>query len=161
MAKLRLILPEVDAVAATVGGLVDKPAICEPSRFTVKRNDPLFVATYIDDNDILRYIGLFDINVAAYSACGLMLMPKGKADEAIKAGQLDEVLHEAFHEIANVCAALFNLPRAPHVRLHKVYSRPPKIPGKVLVKVRDARARRQCGINIEGYGKGKIAWLVV
>jgi len=161
MAKLRLILPEVSAVAETVGGLVDKPATCEPGRFTVKRDDPLFVATYIDDDDVLRYLGLFDIKLAAYSACGLMLMPKGPADEAIALGQLDEVLHEAFHEIANVCAALFNLPRAPHVRLDKVYSRPPKIPGRVLVKVRDARARRQCVMNIEGYGEGKIAWLVV
>ena len=161
MAKLRLILPEVDAVATYIGGLVDKTATCEPGRFVVKRDDPLFVATYIDDNDILRYLGLFDIQLAAYSASGLMLMPKNKADQAIAMGQLDEVLHEAFHEIANVCAALFNLPRAPHVRLDKVYSRPPKIPGSVLVKVRDARARRQCEVDIEGYGKGKIAWLVV
>jgi hypothetical protein len=161
MAKLRLILPEVDAVATTVGSLVDKAATCEPGRFTVGRKDALFVAIYVDDHNLVRYLGLFDIRTAAYTASALMLMPKNRADEAIEQGELDEVLSECFHEVANVCAVLFNLPRAPHVRLDKVYSRPPKIPGAVLVKVRDARARRQCEIDIAGYGKGKLAWLVI
>lgn len=115
------------------------------------------VGLYVDAELKSRALIAFDIALAAYSGAALGLVPPAGAQDAVAAGSLPETLVENCGEVLNIMASLFNLPKAPHLKLYKLFG-----PGEQLrpdvreLAVRTA-PREDISIEIGRYGAGRMS----
>ncbi len=80
------------------------------------------VGLYVDAELRSRAVVVFDLALAAYSGAALGLVPPAGAQDAVAAGALPENLVENCLEVLNIMASLFNLPKAPHLKLYATFS---------------------------------------
>ncbi len=67
-----------------------------------------------------------------------------------------------FYEVANVSAALFNLPGLAHVRLiGKLFARPPELPAVIRKAMRKAAGVLHLEVDVAKYGRGRLSLLVL
>ena len=66
------------------------------------------------------------------------------------------MLVEALHEVVNVLSALFNVPGAPHSKLHRLYAPGEDLPGDVAGMLANFN-RLDLAIQVPGYGKGAVS----
>ena len=81
-------------------------------------------------------------------------MPKGRAEDAISSGSVDQDLYENYFEIMNVLTRVVNDAGGDHVRL---------VPGSSVdpEAIPAASSGRSCTIGVDGYGEGKLSfWLL-
>ncbi len=126
-----------------------------PSRWT-----PAAVAVYVDDKVRTATVGVFDVRLAAYSGGALGLVPAEVAKESVENNQLSPLLAENVYEVANIAAALFNVPDAPHLKLHKLYSPGELPPVDVSAMLRSVGRRLDVSVTIPGYGRGHLSFVV-
>ncbi|MFC6852429.1 hypothetical protein [Aquipuribacter hungaricus] len=108
-----------------------------------------------------RAVIAFDLPLAAYSGAALGLVPAAAAQDAIEAGELPASLNENCYEVLNIMASLFNLPKAPHLKLYATFSgSEPLRPDVRELAVRTA-PRDDISIEIARYGAGRMSVVVV
>ena len=90
----------------------------------------------------------------AADGAALAMIPKPVAEESITAGELEEGLHENFHEVANIATALVNGPSVPHLKIRELVT---GIPDEVRDLMLRAAGRRTYEVLIPDYGEGKLA----
>ena len=119
------------------------------------------VGLYVDAHLNSRALIAFDLPLAAYSGAALGLVPPAGAQDAVEAGTLPETLVENCTEVLNIMASLFNLPRAPHLKLYATFSgTEPLRPDVRELAVRTA-PREDLSIEIARYGAGRMSVVVV
>ncbi len=116
------------------------------------------VAEYITDDDTLSALFLCDLPLAAATAAALPMLPPDVAKDAVKDGELGDVLAENLHEVLNVAATLWNRPDQPHLRL-RALNPLASAPADVQDLVGGPAERTHLAIDIKGYGGG-LATLV-
>ncbi len=118
------------------------------------------VGLYVDAQLASRAVIAFDLALAAYSGAALGLVPPGAAQDAVAAGELPTTLLENCTEVLNIMASLFNLPKAPHLKLYATFSG-----ADVRADVRDLAVRTSprddISIEIARYGTGRMSVVVV
>ena len=119
------------------------------------------VGLYVDAELQSRAVIAFDLPFAAYSGAALGLVPPGGAQDAVEAGELPEALVENCSEVLNIMASLFNLPKAPHLRLYATFSGPEPLRPDVRGFAVRAAPRDDIGIEIARYGAGRMSVVVV
>lgn len=143
-----------DLLAALLGRpvevAVDVPLVPAP-------DEPHVLTVYLDDRHRLAAVGVLDLALAAYAGAALGLVPAPVARELVDAGQLRGDLAENVAEVANVLGALFNLPGAPHLRLHQVFVPGELPPADVSVLARTVGRRVDLAVTLAGYGAGRLA----
>ncbi|HET9419748.1 MAG TPA: hypothetical protein VFO49_01340, partial [Nocardioides sp.] len=80
--------------------------------------EPITIATYVDDSLTVRATVACDLTLSAAVGCALALLPPTGVAAVVEANTLDNALAENVYEVLNVLAATFNVPDAPHIRLH-------------------------------------------
>jgi hypothetical protein len=139
-------------------GLLGKPVTVNPSGpVTPTPDKPVSVAVYVDPGMAINALCVMDLAASAYTAGALALLPPGGCQDAVEEdGELSGMMVEALHEVVNVLSALFNVPGAPHSKLHKLYA-----PGEDLpVDVESLLAnfnRLDLSVELPGYGKGGLS----
>ena len=151
-------LPAAKDVRDMLTGLVGKPVAVNPGApVTPTPDKPVSVAVYVDPNMAINAICVMDLGASAYTGAALALLPPGGAQDAVEEdGELSALLVEALHEVVNVLSALFNVPGAPHSKLHKLYAAGEDLPGDIEGMLANFN-RIDLAIEVPGYGKGGLS----
>lgn len=119
------------------------------------------IATYSTDHDQAVAVAVADAAFANRTGAALVLIPPGKADEATEEGDVPEMLGENFHEVVNIMASLLNAEESAHVRLTSVIPVDGPVPEDVKHVLERQVKRRVFYVNIDGYGRGSISFMLV
>ena len=151
-------LPAAKDVRDMLTGLVGKPVAVNPGApVTPTPDKPVSVAVYVDPQMAINAICVMDLGASAYTGAALALLPPGGAQDAVEEdGELSGLLVEALHEVVNVLSALFNVPGAPHSKLHKLYAPGEDLPGDIEGMLANFN-RIDLAIEVPGYGKGALS----
>ncbi len=139
-------------------GLVGKPVAVNPGApVTPTPDKPVSVAVYVDPHLAINALCVMDLAASAYTGAALALLPPGGAQDAVEEdGELTGLLVEALHEVVNVLSALFNVPGAPHSKLHRLYAAGEDLPGDIEGMLANFN-RIDLAIEVPGYGKGALS----
>jgi len=153
-----VVLPAAKDVKDMLSGLVGKPVAVNPGPpVTPTEKSPVSVAVYVDPGMAINALCVMDLPASAYTAGALALLPPGGCQDAVEEdGELSGLLAEALHEVVNVLSALFNIPGAPHSKLHKLYVPGEDLPGDVAGMLANFN-RIDLAIEVPGYGKGGLS----
>ncbi|HYO35075.1 MAG TPA: hypothetical protein VER97_03295 [Geodermatophilus sp.] len=160
-APLTVVLPDAKAVKDMLSGLVGKPVGVAPGApVTPTDRDPVSVAVYVSPTMAVNALCVMDLPLAAWTGGALALLPPGGVQDVVEEdGELTGMLTEALHEVVNVLSALFNVPGAPHSKLHASYAPGDDLPGDVAGML-SAFNRLDLAIDVPGYGKGRLSLVV-
>jgi hypothetical protein len=153
-----VVLPAAKDVKDMLSGLVGKPVAVNPGPpVTPTEKSPVSVAVYVDPGMAINALCVMDLPASAYTAGALALLPPGGCQDAVEEdGELSGLLAEALHEVVNVLSALFNIPGAPHSKLHKLYVPGEELPGDVAGLLANFN-RIDLALEVPGYGKGGLS----
>jgi hypothetical protein len=153
-----VVLPAAKDVKDMLSGLVGKPVAVTPGApVTPTEKNPVSVAVYVDPGMAINALCVMDLAASAYTGGALALLPPGGCQDAVEEdGELSGMLAEALHEVVNVLSALFNVPGAPHSKLHKLYVPGEDLPGDVAGMLANFN-RIDLAIEVSGYGKGGLS----
>jgi hypothetical protein len=153
-----MVLPAAKDVRDMLTGLIGKDVAVSPGGpVTPTADEPVAVAVYVDPHLAVNALCVMDLGAAAYTGAALALLPPGGAQDAVEEDrELTTMLVEALHEVVNVLAALFNVPGAPHSKLHRLYAPGDDLPGDVIGMLANFN-RLDLAIQVPGYGKGAIS----
>jgi hypothetical protein len=153
-----MVLPAAKDVRDMLTGLVGKDVAVSPGGpVTPTPDKPVAVAVYVDPHLAINALCVMDLGAAAYTGAALALLPPGGAQDAVEEdGELTGMMVEALHEVVNVLAALFNVPGAPHSKLHRLYAPGEDLPGDVDGMLANFN-RLDLTIQVPAYGKGAIS----
>ncbi len=151
-------LPAPKDVRDMLTGLVGKPVgVDVGGPVTPTPDKPVSVAVYVDPHMAINALCVMDLGASAYTGAALALLPPGGAQDAVEEdGELTGMLVEALHEVVNVLSALFNVPGAPHSKLHKLYAPGEALPGDIEGMLANFN-RLDLAIEVPGYGKGGLS----
>ncbi len=151
-------LPAAKDVRDMLTGLVGKPVGVNPGApVTPTPDKPVSVAVYVDPHMAINALCVMDLAASAYTGAALALLPPGGAQDAVEEdGELTGLMAEALHEVVNVLSALFNVPGAPHSKLHKLYAPGDDLPGDIEGMLANFN-RIDLALEIPGYGKGALS----
>ena len=154
-------LPAAKDVRDMLTGLVGKDVAVSPGGPVTPTPDrPVAVAVYVDPHMAVNALCVMDLGAAAYTGAALALLPPGGAQDAVEEdGELTGMMVEALHEVVNVLAALFNVPGAPHSRLHRLYAPGEDLPGDIECLLANFN-RLDLAVAVQGYGKGALSLVV-
>ncbi len=153
-----MVLPVAKDVRDMLTGLVGKPVGVAPGApVTPTPDKPVSVAVYVDPHMAVNALCVMDLGASAYTGAALALLPPGGAQDAVEEdGELTAMLVEALHEVVNVLSALFNVPGAPHSKLHRLYAPGEDLPGD-LEGMLAGFNRLDLAIDVPTYGKGALS----
>ncbi|MGZ4507303.1 MAG: hypothetical protein ACXVX8_19090, partial [Blastococcus sp.] len=153
-----VLLPAAKDVRDMLAGLVGKPVAVSPGAPVTPTPDrPVAVAVYVDPQMAVNALCLMDLGAAAYTGGALALLPPGGCQDAVdEDGELSPLLVEALHEVVNVLSALFNIPGAPHSKLHKLYAPGDDLPGDIEGMLAGFN-RIDLAVEVPTYGKGALS----
>jgi hypothetical protein len=156
-----MVLPAAKDVRDMLTGLVGKDVAVSPGApVTPTERTPVAVAVYVDQHMAVTALCVMDLGAAAYTGAALALLPPGGAQDAVEEDrELTGMLVEALHEVVNVLSALFNVPGAPHSKLHKLYAPGDDLPGDIEGLLANFN-RLDLAIEVPGYGKGGISLVI-
>ncbi|MCV2490026.1 hypothetical protein OF117_11705 [Geodermatophilus sp. YIM 151500] len=154
-------LPAAKDVRDMLAGLVGKPVTVSPGApVTPTPDKPVSVAVYVDPGMAVNALCVMDLAASAYTAGALALLPPGGCQDAVEEdGELTPLLAEALHEVVNVLSALFNVPGAPHSKLHALHAAGDDLPGDVAGMLA-AFNRIDLSVEVPGYGTGALSFVV-
>src|SRR5215218_11351023 len=153
-----MVLPAAKDVRDMLTGLVGKDVADSPGApVTPTPDKPVSVAVYVDPHMAVTALCVLDLGASAYTGAALALLPPGGAQDAVEEDhELTGMLVEALHEVVNVLSALFNVPGAPHSKLHKLYAPGDELPGDIQGMLANFN-RIDLAIEVPGYGKGGLS----
>jgi len=151
-------LPTPLQVRELLSGLLGREVTLSPgSPMAPRPGDAVSIATYVDDALVVRATITCDLALSAALGCAIALLPAPQVAEAVEANAVDETLADNLYEVLNVLAATFNVPDAPHVRLHALHpaigAPPPDARARVLALGR----REDLRVEVPGYGEGRLS----
>ena len=154
-------LPAPKDVRDMLAGLVGRNVTVSPGAPVTPAPDrPVSVAVYVAPDMSVNALCLMDLGASAYTGGALALLPPGGCQDAVEEdGELSGMLVEALHEVVNVLSALFNVPGAPHSKLHKLYAPGDDLPGDIEGLLANFN-RLDLAIEVPGYGKGGISLVI-
>ena len=160
-APLTVVLPEIKDVKDMLSGLVGKPVAVAPGApVTPTERSPVSVAVYVDPHMNTNALCVMDLALSAYTGGALALLPPGGCQDAVEEdGELTSMLTEALYEVTNVLSALFNVPGAPHSKLHKLIAPGDDIDGDIAGMLA-AFNRLDLQVEVPGYGKGNLSLVI-
>ena len=153
-----MVLPAAKDVRDMLTGLIGKDVAVAPGGpVTPTEGTPVSVAVYVDPHLAVNALCVMDLGASAYTGAALALLPPGGAQDAVEEDhELTGMLVEALHEVVNVLAALFNVPGAPHSKLHRLYAPGEDLPGDIVGMLANFN-RLDLAVEVPGYGKGGIS----
>ena len=153
-----VVLPAAKDVKDMLSGLVGKAVAVNPGApVTPTPDKPVSVAVYVDPTMNINALCVMDLAASAFTGGALALLPPGGCQDAVEEdGELSGMMVEALHEVVNVLSAMFNVPGAPHSKLHKLYAPGEDLPGDIAGMLANFN-RIDLAIEVPGYGKGTLS----
>jgi len=118
---------------------------------------PAAIAVFVDDKLRTLAVALLDVPLCGASGGALGLLPVAGVKEMIEERDLSETLMENLYEVVNILSALFNVPGAPHAKLHKLYAPGELLPPDVRAYAGALGFRLDLDVAVAGYGNGRLS----
>lgn len=120
------------------------------------------VAVYVDALNRTMAVVVADFHFTAYAGAALALMPPAGAQDVVNSGgPCPDSYLENMYELLNVMSSIFNKDDAPHLRIHLMYTPGEILPPDLADAVKTYGNRIDVTANIEGYGQGRLAIIVL
>jgi hypothetical protein len=116
------------------------------------------VAVFADDHYHLAAVLGMDLQLSAFSAAAIGLIPAGAAQDCIEDRELSQALRENVFEVCNMLGGLLNRDGFPHVRMDKVVYPGETPPNDAAGRLLALGNRLDLQVKITGYGAGRF-WL--
>ena len=123
--------------------------------------EPGTFALYVDDSLVVRALGVCDVRFSAYAGAAIGLVPPATAETAVKERSLDPTIQENLYEVLNICAALYNVDGAAHMKLHQVHHVGASVAPQVQALSAVLGRRLDLSVEIAGYGTGRLSFVGV
>jgi CheY-like chemotaxis protein len=137
--------------------LLDRPVTVSPGRRVMPtQDDPVSVATYVDQARRVSALCLMDLALSGYTAGALALLPVGGVQDALDEKEFGVALTESLHEVANIVSSVLNAPGTPRSTLAKLYAPGDYVPEELLVSA-SGFERLDLQVTVPGYGKGAMS----
>jgi hypothetical protein len=155
-------VPSAKAVRDMLGDLLGRAVEVRSSLpYAPRPADPVAIAVYVDDQTVVRAVGVVDLGFAARAGAAIGLVPAPTADEAVGTGVLPETLAENLYEVLNIAASLLNAEGVVHVRLHQLYAPGTRPPAQIAECAQALGRRLDLGVDIAGYGEGRFSLVIL
>lgn len=155
-------LPTPLEVRDLLTGLLGRDVSLQPgSPLAPRPADPVSIATYVDDSLIIRATVACDLELSAALGCAVALLPAPQVTDAVEANALTDALAENLYEVLNVLAATFNVPDAPHIRLHALHPATGPAPVDARTRVLALGRREDLLVDVPGFGAGRLSIVLV
>ena len=154
-------MPVPESVRDMIGDLVGRPVEVDKRRAPLDLDDeasPIQTAAYVDAHDTVIGACIADLPLAATVGAALAMMPAAVAEDAVRAGVLDEGLADNWHEVANVLTRLLNGPCVAHLRIAATTA---GLPDDVRALTTRATSARHFAVTVMGYPGGSISFYAV
>lgn len=119
------------------------------------------MAEFVDDLVQLRAVTLLDLPFAFYTGAAVGLLPAGGARDMVDERDPSSMVIENLYEVLNVLTSVFDVGTNPHVKIASMYAPGTGFPGDIDQVVRRLTGRLDLTVNIDGYGSGRLALIVV
>lgn len=149
-------LPSVQSVADTLGGLLGKPVTGMDWRSGPEAGVPTVSALYHGPASV-DFVCVCDLAFAGYTSGALALMADAQVKKAVEAKKLPENLLEMTREVFNVLARLFHDPQGRQPKLGAVVYSPTPLAADAAGVVKGPAATSHMVVNVPGYGKGRLS----
>jgi hypothetical protein len=120
--------------------------------------DPVAVAGYVDDNDVLRAVAWVDLAAAAALGAAMSMLPQARMQEMVTTEVLDDEVFENLHETFNIAAALLNTEHSAHLRIRELERPDTGISEDVLDLLADPGDAGYYNLDVEEYGNGVLSF---
>jgi hypothetical protein len=155
-------LPASFQVRTLLDELFGRPVEVSPGAPWAPLNgEPGTFALYVDDSHVVRALGVCDLRFSAYAGAAIGLMPPATAETAVAERKLDQMTQENLYEVLNICAALYNVEGAAHVRLYQVAHVGTDVAPQVQALSAVLGRRLDLRVAIGGYGAGRLSFVGV
>jgi hypothetical protein len=155
-ATTRYPLPDVALVRELFGMLFDGLVVKAGGKLDVAPSSKALVGVYVADDGTPAALCACDFPFAANSGAALSMLPPNVAKEAIKSGELTEVMLANLREVMNICTRLLLKENTPHLRLQQV-CQAKALPAPAAAIIAAARGRIDFEIGLGKYGSGGLA----
>jgi hypothetical protein len=118
------------------------------------------VAEFIDDRDRVAAIAVADISFTGFVGSAIGLLPIGGARDMIDEGRLSAMVVENVYEVLNVMSSLFNKEGHTHVRIGVLHGPGGPLPGELPAIARRLTSRLDVSVEVAGYGKGRLGFVL-
>jgi hypothetical protein len=152
-------LPVPKAVKDLFEELLGRPVtvgVGEPFRAVDLTANPL-VSTYVDDGMVLRAVVGMDLPLAAYAGAALGLIPSGGAQACIEDEELSANMAENVIEVCNILSSLLNHEGQPRLRMHETFLPGQAAPKGAAGQLQAVGRRLDLVVDVQGYGRGRMA----
>lgn len=149
-------LPSRHAVRTLLEGLLGRDVSVDDAA-PVPPKASNIVAVYVTDRLAVSALAVMDIEAAARFAGALAMLPKGSIDEAIAEKDMHPGLRENCHEVLNVFSSVFNVAKAPHVRLYEMIGPGGVVPQDIAALSAAVGNRMDITVGVAGYGPGHLS----
>lgn len=151
-------LPGPKEVRDLLGDLLGREVTLQTtSPFAPSPKLPATFGVFVEDSLRTAALVALDMPLSAYGSAAIGLVPPSAALDALEAGRLSDTLRENLSEVFNIAASLFNVPGAPHVRLHAVHHAGDPAPHEVLARALTLGRREDLRVEVAGYGGGRFS----
>lgn len=152
--------PEGDAISELIGMLVGKKVVVKPGReLSPSARDIGAQGVYIFDDGEIAAVVLTDIAFSGSTGAALSLLNANVVQQAMRSGELNDMLQENIQEVLNIGASWFNAPYRPHVKFREQAVAPAPLPDDAEGVVWDYDRRLDLKVEIAGYPVGTISLL--
>ena len=121
-------------------------------------DEPVAIASFIDDSDVLRACAWVDLAGAAALGAAMSMLPTTRLEEMMATGELDEEVYDNLHETFNIASALLNTETSVHVRIRELERPDTGISEDLLDLLADPRAGGYYQLDVEEYGGGTLSF---
>lgn len=126
----------------------------------IAKGDVAGAAAYVDGAGEIRFVAVANTTFLASAGASLALIPVGMVADAIKSKQIPPTILENSFEILNIASVLMNeLDAAVHVKITTL-DLVPNVPERVKAAIDAATVSLDLDVEITGYPKGKLSFLV-
>ncbi len=147
-------------ISELLGMLVGKQVSCKPGKQLSPTSETLGAqGVYVFDDGEIAAVILTDMGFSSSTGAALSMLNARLAEEAMKRGELDEVMRENVQEVLNIGASWFNAPYRPHVKFREQAVAPETLPGDAEGVLFDYDRRLDLSVEIAGYPAGTISIL--
>jgi len=153
-----LTIPSVQGVSNFLGGLIGRATPAKKIKVDWPREKAwLSFSEFRHPEGELAALFVADLQFCCWSGAALALLSPGLAQDAIKAGKLDQSLQENFAEVANVLTAAFR-EFGERVILGQIHYAKLLVPE--LRPLVAATRRLDLEVTVTGYGAGRCGLLL-
>lgn len=114
------------------------------------------VAVFISDDGEPVAACACDAGFAAAAGSALSMLPPPVAKEAVRTGELTDVMQGNLNEIMNICSRLVMSDTSPHLRLDRVYPAA-AVPASARTLLAAPVARADFEVGLPKYGPGLVS----